>query len=349
DKCFSVEVCAKGVLDTKLLARLHPTFCSIPWFDSPALDSTAVDRIPSILLAKRLCGQGHRVLSHVTGRNLEKRRALAVLNSLKDIGVRNVLAVQGGVYLTVSSGKIRNSLGAFSGVAEGVSKKGRHLLKADKSKDDSKCDFPYAVDFVKFIRQNFGDDFCIAVAGYPDKHPMARSMDEDINYLKEKMLDEHVIPHTFGIRSSYLATTHFIFHYWLVRPSTPGRDFVVTQASYDFEAFRRFSQLCKTAGVSAPLILGIFIFGSYGSLTAMSKFCRLSIPEEVLTVVAENKDNDAAVREFGIHHATTLIRKILRSGDGGFQGFHVFTLNDLGLVEEVLKRLGFLKPPIEYP
>merc|ERR1719337_167346 len=47
--------------------------------------------------------------------------------------------------------------------------------------------FAYATDLVKYIRQEFGDYFCIAVAGYPEGHLEATSFDDDMRHLKEKV------------------------------------------------------------------------------------------------------------------------------------------------------------------
>lgn len=59
-----------------------------------------------------------------------------------------------------------------------------HVLEMD----DTKCDFPYASDLVLFIKTHYRDDFSVGVAGYPDCHPHSRSLEEDLNYLKLKVL-----------------------------------------------------------------------------------------------------------------------------------------------------------------
>jgi len=47
--------------------------------------------------------------------------------------------------------------------------------------------FSYAIDLIKFIRQKYGDYFCIVAAGYPEVHLNAPSREFDIKYLKEKV------------------------------------------------------------------------------------------------------------------------------------------------------------------
>jgi len=56
---------------------------------------------------------------------------------------------------------------------------------ADFSSEDD--DFKYAADLVTFIREQFGDKFCIYVAGYPQMHPKSVSKELDLHYLRTKV------------------------------------------------------------------------------------------------------------------------------------------------------------------
>lgn len=53
--------------------------------------------------------------------------------------------------------------------------------------DDSKCAFPYGLEFLQFLRKEYGDYFNIATGGYPIGHPTAADPIKDISYLKRKV------------------------------------------------------------------------------------------------------------------------------------------------------------------
>lgn len=85
--------------------------------------------------------------------------------------------------------------------------------------------FNYAVDLVKFIREKYGDYFCIGVAGYPEGHLQSTSREDDIQYLKEKV--------------------------------DAGADFIITQLFYDREIFFEWVKDCRKAGINCEIIPGI--------------------------------------------------------------------------------------------
>ncbi len=85
--------------------------------------------------------------------------------------------------------------------------------------------FNYALDLIKYIKENFGDYFCIGCAGYPEVHLTATSREDDIRYLKEKV--------------------------------DAGAEFVITQLFYDNQIFIEWVKDCKLAGINCPIIPGI--------------------------------------------------------------------------------------------
>lgn len=76
----------------------------------------------------------------------------------------------------------------------------------------------------------------------------------------------------------------------------------------------------------------------YQSLRQLVKLSKLEVPEEITRVIEPIKDNDAAIRNYGIHQAVEMCRKLLDSGQ--VPGFHLYTLNREVATIEVLRQLG---------
>ncbi|XP_069097355.1 methylenetetrahydrofolate reductase (NADPH) isoform X2 [Pleurodeles waltl] len=169
--------------------------------------------------------------------------------------------------------------------------------------------FNFAVDLVKHIRCEFDDYFDICVAGYPKGHPEAGSYEEDLRHLKEKV--------------------------------DAGADFVITQLFFRSETFLKFLNDCRAIGISCPILPGIFPIQGYHSLRQLVKLSKLEIPNEIMEVIEPIKDNDAAIRNYGIDLAVSMCREILDSGL--VHGLHFYTLNREVATMDVLRRLGLWK------
>ncbi len=86
-------------------------------------------------------------------------------------------------------------------------------------------DLHYATELVKFIRQEYGDKFTIAVSGSPEGHIASRSLRADITYLKQKQ--------------------------------DMGADYIMTQLCWDLTQFERWLELIRRAGITMPIDVGI--------------------------------------------------------------------------------------------
>ncbi|XP_058531193.1 methylenetetrahydrofolate reductase (NADPH) isoform X4 [Ochotona princeps] len=166
--------------------------------------------------------------------------------------------------------------------------------------------FNYAVDLVKHIRSEFGDYFDICVAGYPKGHPDAESLEADLRHLKEKV--------------------------------SAGADFIITQLFFTADTFFSFVKACTEVGITCPILPGIFPIQGYHSLRQLVKLSKLEVPQEIKDVIEPIKDNDAAIRNYGIDLAVSLCQELLASGL--VPGLHFYTLNRQVATTEVLKRLG---------
>ncbi|XP_066942782.1 methylenetetrahydrofolate reductase (NADPH) [Macrobrachium rosenbergii] len=166
--------------------------------------------------------------------------------------------------------------------------------------------FNYATDLVNHIRKEFGDYFVICVAGYPTGHPEAASYEDDLNYLKEKV--------------------------------DAGADFIITQLFFKAETFIKFVRDCRAIGINCPIIPGLMPIQSYDSLRHIVKLSKLDVPSEIMDVVAPLKDNDEAIRNYGIHQMVTLIKDLFDADMA--PGIHFYTLNREVATTAILKQLG---------
>ncbi|XP_027558777.1 methylenetetrahydrofolate reductase isoform X3 [Neopelma chrysocephalum] len=169
--------------------------------------------------------------------------------------------------------------------------------------------FNHAADLVKHIRSEFDDYFDICVAGYPKGHPEAESYEADLRHLKEKVF--------------------------------AGADFIITQLFFQPETFLKFMKDCQAIGITCPIIPGIFPIQGYHSLRQLVKLSKLEVPQEIKDVIEPIKDNDAAIRNYGVELAVSMCRELLDSGM--VHGLHFYTLNREVATTEVLKRLGLWK------
>jgi len=172
--------------------------------------------------------------------------------------------------------------------------------------DPSKSDFRYASDLVRFIREHFGDYFVICVAGYPQGHPDSPSYEEDLSYLKEKI--------------------------------DCGADFIITQLFFQAETFLKFESDCRACGITCPIIPGILPIQGFASLRNIVRLAKLDVPKDILACIEPIKENDEAIRNFGVHWCLDLCRKLLDSGK--VYGLHFYTLNREFATIEILKKLG---------
>ncbi|KAL0919503.1 hypothetical protein M5K25_011598 [Dendrobium thyrsiflorum] len=177
--------------------------------------------------------------------------------------------------------------------------------------------FSCALDLVKHIRAKYGDYFGITVAGYPEAHPdmiqeggaTLEAYSNDLAYLKKKV--------------------------------DAGADLIITQLFYDTDIFLKFVSDCRQIGITCPIVPGIMPINNYKGFLRMTGFCKTKITSEITTALDPIKDNEEAVKAYGIHLGTEMCKKILAHG---IKTVHLYTLNmeksalailmNLGLIEE---------------
>lgn len=124
-------------------------------------------------------------------------------------------------------------------------------------------------------------DFCIGVAGYPEKHLEAPSMDSDLRRLKEKV--------------------------------DAGADYVVTQMFFDNKKYFDFVDKARGIGINVPIIPGIKPIAVHRHLQILPQVFRLDLPEELITAVNNCKDTKD-VRIVGIEWAIQQSKELISKG-----------------------------------
>jgi methylenetetrahydrofolate reductase (NADPH) len=123
--------------------------------------------------------------------------------------------------------------------------------------------------------------FCIGVAGYPEKHMEAPSLDSDIHFLKQKIKN--------------------------------GADYIVTQMFYDNKKFFDFVSKCRNAGIEVPIIPGLKPIATKKQLNLIPHRFSLELPDDLIMAVVKAKDNDA-VKQIGIEWCIAQSKELVAAG-----------------------------------
>ena len=124
-------------------------------------------------------------------------------------------------------------------------------------------------------------DFCIGVAGYPEKHLEAPSLQTDLKRLKEKV--------------------------------DAGAKYVVTQMFFDNQKYFKFVDAAKKAGINVPIIPGIKPIAIKRHLQLLPQVFKIDIPEELISEVQYCKTNKD-VRKLGVEFAIQQSKELLAAG-----------------------------------
>ena len=179
--------------------------------------------------------------------------------------------------------------------------------------------FSCALDLVRYIRAQYGDYFGICVSGYPEAHPdtivadpaqMEANYRADLAYLKAKV--------------------------------DAGADFIITQLFYDVDAFLAFRRDCLDLGITVPILPGLMPVLTYGGFKRMTAFCKTRVPAHVAATVEALKDNDEALKAYGVSLGTLMAQRLL---DAGAPGIHVYTLNLERSAVAILQNAGLVPAP----
>jgi methylenetetrahydrofolate reductase (NADPH) len=220
--------------------------------------------------------------------------------------IQNELGLTTVAHLTCIA-HTRSEIEAVVGKIRGFGIENIMALRGDPPKDgvlppEDRRDYRYAVDLVRHIRKM--DGFCLGVAGYPEKHPEAVAMEDDLRHLKEKV--------------------------------EAGADFITTQLFFDNADYFRFVERVRAMGITLPILPGLMPVTNYGQLQKFAAMCGARIPEAMVTALEAVQSDPEAVIRYGIEWTYRQARDLL---DKGAPGIHFYTLNKSRSTEVILSRL----------
>ncbi|MCB0705386.1 MAG: methylenetetrahydrofolate reductase [Saprospiraceae bacterium] len=143
-------------------------------------------------------------------------------------------------------------------------------------------------------------DFCIGIAGYPEKHFESPNLETDLIFTKEKV--------------------------------KAGADYIVTQMFFDNEQFKGYLKNCKDFGIDVPIVPGLKPITRRYQLSALPRRFFVDLPSDLVKALEKAK-TDEAVREVGIEWCIMQSKELKAMG---VPCLHYYTMGD----SETIKRIA---------
>ena len=159
-------------------------------------------------------------------------------------------------------------------------------------------DFEHASDLITYLGGK--GDFDIAGACYPECHPDAETLDEDIDNLKIKV--------------------------------EAGADHLITQLFFDNDSFYDFRDKAAAKGINVPIEAGIMPVVNKNQIERMVTTCGASLPRKFVKIMQRYEHQPEALRDAGIAYA---INQIVDLAASGVDGIHLYTMNNAYVARKI--------------
>jgi methylenetetrahydrofolate reductase (NADPH) len=166
-------------------------------------------------------------------------------------------------------------------------------------------EFHYANELIRFIREETGDHFHLEVAAYPEKHPQAKSYNDDLQNF--------------------------------VRKVKAGSDSAITQYFYNIDAFNYFRDDCERQGIDIPIVAGIMPITNFGNLARFSDACGAEIPRWLRSRLEGYGDDTDSIQQLGAEFVTEMCAKLLAQD---VAGLHFYSMNRVEPSKTIWNNLG---------
>lgn len=223
---------------------------------------------------------------HVLCGGFTKEETEYLLVDCMYLGIENIMALRGDAmkgeqYFEPTIGGHKNAMDLVHQMND--LGRGKYLHEEKESDENSK--------------------FCIGVAGYPEKHIEAPSMNYDLKWLKEKV--------------------------------DAGADYVVTQMFFDNKRFIEFVNSAREMGITVPIIPGIKPIATKKHLQLLPQVFKIDLPEDLISAVEKAKDN-ATVKQIGIEWTINQCRELL---DFGVDVLHFYSMGKSDNIKKIAREI----------
>jgi methylenetetrahydrofolate reductase (NADPH) len=158
-----------------------------------------------------------------------------------------------------------------------------------------------------FLQEDITDvvptDFCIGVAGYPEKHYEAPNMKMDLKYLKDKV--------------------------------DAGADYIITQMFFDNSKYFDFVKCCRESGITVPILPGIKPITNRKHINTLPRMFHVEIPEDLANEL-QSVTTDEAARSVGIEWCINQCKELIKHK---VPLLHFYTMSNPGPVKAVVSKV----------
>ncbi len=207
-------------------------------------------------------------LMHLTCIDSRKKDIDTILNKISEEGIENILSLRGDI-------------------------------PTDRNLKTTASDFSHACDLTSYV-DSHTNKFCLGVAGYPEGHPEAYSLEKDIKNLSGKI--------------------------------QAGASFIITQMFFKNDFFYAYLDKIRETGINVPVSAGIMPVFKAKLLSKMIKLSHATVPSELISLVEKYRANDREMEKAGIEFAVKQIEDLVKHGA---DGVHLFTMNRASLAKKI--------------
>lgn len=250
----------------KEMADLKPAYMSVTYGATGGTSDYTVE------LANEVCNVNHiPALAHLTCVSSTKEKVASVIAELKEHKIENILALRGDI-----------------------------PQNAEFPLPDQ---YKHASELIADIKAQ--GDFCIGGACYPEGHPEAQTIYEDLDHLKEKV--------------------------------DAGCEFLTTQMFFDNNILYNFMYKALKKGIDVPIVAGIMPVTNAAQIKRITSLSGNMVPPRFLAIVDRFGENPEAMKQAGIAYATEQIIDLIANG---VNHVHIYTMNKPDIAGAILDNLS---------